>query len=271
MSHTNSTPNYNLPEFVSNDKPAWLVDINGAFSDIDTAMKAISDNAMQALDDSADAIADAAAAQSTANTADGKASGSIASIANAFDASATYPVGDYVIYNNLLYKCITAVSIPGAWDSAKWARTTIEAIIAEKQNSNDNGLTTISKNIVGAINELKTQINNLTTESQYNRGDTYTRTSNIHLPGRINNAGTACLVTYPLSKPVASNVTSVSMAISGSPLAYVANGNVAIRPGTYIGTIVEDGIDFTFDLATTSTSKGSVANAIIANRTVTFA
>ena len=39
MSHTNSTPNFNLPQFVGTDKPAWLTDINGAFSAIDTAIK----------------------------------------------------------------------------------------------------------------------------------------------------------------------------------------------------------------------------------------
>lgn len=39
MSHTNSTANFNLPQFVGTDKPAWLTDINSAFSAIDTAIK----------------------------------------------------------------------------------------------------------------------------------------------------------------------------------------------------------------------------------------
>ena len=45
MSHTNTTPNYNLPQFVGTDKPAWLTDINQAFSSIDTAIKSASDTA----------------------------------------------------------------------------------------------------------------------------------------------------------------------------------------------------------------------------------
>lgn len=45
MSHTNSTTNYNLPQFVGTDKPAWLTDINGAFSSIDTAIKSAKDTA----------------------------------------------------------------------------------------------------------------------------------------------------------------------------------------------------------------------------------
>ena len=40
MAHTNSTPNYNLPQFLGTDKPAWLTDINTAMSDIDTAIAA---------------------------------------------------------------------------------------------------------------------------------------------------------------------------------------------------------------------------------------
>lgn len=48
MSHTNSTPNYNLPQFVGSDKPTWLNDVNGAMSAIDTQMKANADSATSA-------------------------------------------------------------------------------------------------------------------------------------------------------------------------------------------------------------------------------
>ena len=40
MGHTNSTVNYNLPQFVRTDKPSWLGDVNGAFLAIDTAIAA---------------------------------------------------------------------------------------------------------------------------------------------------------------------------------------------------------------------------------------
>ena len=48
MSHTNTTANYNLPQFVGTDKPAWLTDVNGAMSAIDTQMKANADSATTA-------------------------------------------------------------------------------------------------------------------------------------------------------------------------------------------------------------------------------
>lgn len=48
MSHTNSTANYSLPQFVGSDKPAWLTDVNGAMTSIDTQMKANADSASTA-------------------------------------------------------------------------------------------------------------------------------------------------------------------------------------------------------------------------------
>jgi hypothetical protein len=41
-------------------------------------------------------------------------------IAPAFSSSSTYAVGDYVTHEGLLYKCTTAVTTAGAWDSTKW-------------------------------------------------------------------------------------------------------------------------------------------------------
>lgn len=43
MSHTNTTANYNLPQFVGTDKPSWLTDVNGAMTSIDAQMKTNAD------------------------------------------------------------------------------------------------------------------------------------------------------------------------------------------------------------------------------------
>lgn len=150
MSHTNSTPNYNLPQFVTTDKPAWLTDINGAFSAIDTAIDAAKDAADNAQADATQAGTDAGNALTTANGADAKASGAIDSIADAFSTSSTYSVGDLVMYNSLLYKCTTAVNTPGAWTGVtNWTRATAEDLIG-----NLNSLTTVHKtNLVAAVND----------------------------------------------------------------------------------------------------------------------
>lgn len=41
-------------------------------------------------------------------------------IADAFSELQTYAVGDYCIYESILYKCTTAITTAGAWDSSKW-------------------------------------------------------------------------------------------------------------------------------------------------------
>lgn len=123
MSHTNSTPNYSLPQFVSTDKPAWLTDVNPAYLAIDTAIDAAKDAADAAQNDATQALSDASSAAGTASSADTKASGAVASLAPTFDTTATYVTGQYVVYNSLLYICIADVSTPGAWSgAANWSR-----------------------------------------------------------------------------------------------------------------------------------------------------
>lgn len=136
MGHTNSTANYNLPQFITTDKPAWLTDINGAFSAIDAGIDAAKDAADNAQSDATQALTDAGTAGTTATNADTKAGGAVASIADTFSSTDTYLVGDYVMYNSLLYKCITAVTTPGPWTgSANWDRDTVENAIQASANS----------------------------------------------------------------------------------------------------------------------------------------
>lgn len=132
MAHSNSTTHYNLPQFAATDKPAWLVDVNPAYSAIDAGMYAAQQAADSAQADATQALDDAAAAAGSATTADAKGSGAIASLAESFDTTATYTVGEYVIYNNLLYICSTAVTNPGPWTgSTNWSRTTLDSIITD--------------------------------------------------------------------------------------------------------------------------------------------
>ena len=145
MAHSNSTQYYNLPQFDSTDKPAWLVDVNPAYYAIDAGIHAAKAAADDAQSDATQALSDASSAVTTASGADAKASGSIASLADTFDPTATYNVGDLVIYNNLLYICIVDVTVPGAWTgSGNWNRTTIETEIDKKQNTIDR-LTSVSE------------------------------------------------------------------------------------------------------------------------------
>ena len=130
MAHSNSTTHYSLPQFESTDKPAWLTDINGAFSDIDTGIYNAQDKANDAASDATQALSDASDAATAASAADSKGSGAVASIAAAFDPTATYALNDLVMYNNLLYRCKVAVSNPGPWTgTTNWVRVYIDSQI----------------------------------------------------------------------------------------------------------------------------------------------
>ena len=69
MGHTNTTPNYNLPQFVGSDKPTFLGDINGAFLAIDSAIAGVAADADSATSTANTAASTAAGAVETANSA----------------------------------------------------------------------------------------------------------------------------------------------------------------------------------------------------------
>ena len=63
------------------------------------------------------------------------------SLAPAYDQTSTYDVGDLVMYENLLYKCITAVTVAEAWDSTKWQRAVLSDSACGGGNANVMELT----------------------------------------------------------------------------------------------------------------------------------
>lgn len=126
MGHTNSTTNYALPQFITTDKPAWLTDVNTAYSAIDTAIKNAADAASTASGTATQAASDASTALTNASAADAKGTGAVASIAPAFETTSTYTTGSIVMYNSLLYICTVPVIDPGPWSgSANWERYTV--------------------------------------------------------------------------------------------------------------------------------------------------
>lgn len=55
---------------------------------------------------------------------------SVADICEEFSKLSTYDVGDYCIYENVLYKCVDPVTVEGDWDSTKWIATSVTKEIA---------------------------------------------------------------------------------------------------------------------------------------------
>ena len=58
--------------------------------------------------------------------------------AGAYDSTATYAVGDYVVYEHDLYVCNTAISTAEAWTAAHWTQTDIGTVLESLKSDIDN-------------------------------------------------------------------------------------------------------------------------------------
>lgn len=103
MSHTNKTPNYDLPQFIGTDKASWLGDLNPAFLAIDTAMEANKVSAQSAETSAEQASALAQSANSVANGANSSATSALTKIDNWIELNLNNPdTTNFVQYNCLL-------------------------------------------------------------------------------------------------------------------------------------------------------------------------
>ena len=63
---------------------------------------------------------------------------SVADICEEFSKLSTYTVGDYCIYESVLYKCTTAITTEGEWDATKWKATSIDKELKEISSYTEN-------------------------------------------------------------------------------------------------------------------------------------
>lgn len=84
------------------------------------------------IDDGHNKIAGYSAAETDA--AIDAAASNLSNLADAYDATATYAVGDYCIHDNQLYKCNAAITTAEAWNANHWTATTMADEIANKQD-----------------------------------------------------------------------------------------------------------------------------------------
>ena len=79
-------------------------------------------------------------------------------LAETYDDTATYEVGDYCVYNGVLYKCITAIDEAEDFDLEKWDHV----LVTDEMGSGGGGGTTVIANPVGTpTDDLETiQIGN---------------------------------------------------------------------------------------------------------------
>ena len=81
--------------------------------------------------DSATAAAGSAAAAQTAALGE--------NFADEYDSTATYADGEYCIYSNVLYKCISAIETAEAWTAAHWEAVTVGEELSDLNNALKSG------------------------------------------------------------------------------------------------------------------------------------
>ena len=74
-----------------------------------------------------------------------------------YDSTSTYNVGDYCIYNNMLFKCLVAISTPEEFNSNHWDITSINGIIESVKSDVATNTSNISTN-TNSINTINTKI-----------------------------------------------------------------------------------------------------------------
>lgn len=131
MAHSTSTTNYKLSQFAGTDKPAWLADYNADMLAIDTNLKSVSETASGASAAIPSIQTDLDNVEVTANSAESKSTAALSNIAKAYSATSTYSIGDKVLYNNLLYKCITPIKTAESFDGTKWERISLDKIVTD--------------------------------------------------------------------------------------------------------------------------------------------
>ncbi len=53
-----------------------------------------------------------------------------------YQSDHTYAIGDYCIYDSVMYRCVSDITVSGEWDSSKWETTTVAKEL-QRQTSGD--------------------------------------------------------------------------------------------------------------------------------------
>lgn len=83
-----------------------------------------------------------------------------------YSASRTYDVGDICIYDNNLYKCVTAVETAETFDQAKWNKTSFAALHADQEKKISENTQSLIDKSMNALFTVKTH-GDLTTSGYY--------------------------------------------------------------------------------------------------------
>lgn len=173
MAYSNTTPNYDLPQYVGTDIPNPLTDFNGAMSTIDTTMKNIADGVGASDADIASLKAQNGDSQltTTAQTLSGAVNELDADIngSNGIDSRLTTVETNQTADESTLSTAVANLS-------------TVTGKVSALETQNGSAvLTTTAQTLSGAVNELDDDINNASTGLVKKVGDLEAQNGNTPL------------------------------------------------------------------------------------------
>ena len=81
-------------------------------------------------------------------------------IASEYNNTLTYKVGDYCMYENKLYKCITEITIPESFTSSKWEETRVASEVLKTKTTTFNGQWLVAQTAGGGGTRIMIPISN---------------------------------------------------------------------------------------------------------------
>ena len=148
--------------------PTTAQSVTGAIAEL----KNVNDNQTTAIGENANEI------QRVAGSIEGVAQVAY-TIAEVYDSTDTYAVGDYVIYQGTLYKCTTAINVGESFDPAKWTSVKVMDEVGQGGGgsvdaddvSYDNTSSGLSAtNVQDAIDEVYGSIPSIVLNTEVQRG-----------------------------------------------------------------------------------------------------
>ena len=102
---------------------------------------------------------DATLSNTSSNTVQNQAVAN--ALAGAYDATATYAVGDLCIYDGILYECTTAITTAEAWDATHWKTGNFGEKVSDlNRHLNDKQDKTNYVNVTGTTLTLNPAVDN---------------------------------------------------------------------------------------------------------------
>jgi hypothetical protein len=147
MSHSKSTPNYDLPIFANNDQPTWLGDFNGAMNKIDTGITTVGNNASTALSAANNAVnrvgqveTTIAGVQTTANNAYSLSAANEKDISTLDGQVAQLESKFPITSGSLSNGAVTAAKLDQTAIAAMWAGLTVKQFNSEDSSAANEGM-----------------------------------------------------------------------------------------------------------------------------------